>query len=131
MQQLDNLAIVSSEDPLYVLIVTNASVKFDVATSIAHIHICTKPVVKILHHTVNITSTEAKLFAIRCGINQATTSQGIVKIIVVTNLIHSAKRIFDPLSHLFQLHAVSILSELRKFFTHNPNNSIEFWECPS
>ena len=131
MQQLDNLAIVSSEDPLYVLIVTNASVKFNVATSIAHIHIYNKPVVKILHHTVNITSTEAKLFAIRCGINQATTSQGIVKIIVVTNLIHSAKRIFDPLSHLFQLHAVSILSELRKFFTHNPNNSIEFWECPS
>ena len=77
------------------------------------------------------TNTEAKLFTMRYGINQATNSQEISKIIVITNSIYSAKRIFDPLLYLFQLHVTSILSELRKFFTHNPNNSIEFWECPS
>ena len=129
--QLDNLAIMSSENSSYTLVVTNTSIKFNVAISITHIHICNKPVVKILYHAVNVTSTEAKIFTIRCGINQATTSQGILKIIVITDLIHSAKRIFDPLLHPFQLHATSILSELGKFFTHNPDNSIEFWEYPS
>jgi len=113
--QLDNLVIVSSKDPSYTLIATDTSIKFDMATSVAYIQIYDKAIVKILHHTVNITSTEAKLFAIRCDINQATTFQRILKIIVVTDLIHSARRIFDPLSYLFQLHVTSILSKLRNF----------------
>jgi len=92
---------VSSEDSLYAFIVTNASIKFNVAISIAHIYICNKSIVKTLYHIVNITNTKAKLFTIRCGINQATTFQGIAKIIIITNLIHLAKRIFNPLSHLF------------------------------
>jgi len=91
----------SSEDSLYTFVVTNASIKFDMAISIAHIHICDKLIVKTLYHAVNITSTEAELFIIRCDINQAITSQEISKIIVITDSIHSAKRIFDLLSHLF------------------------------
>jgi len=79
------------------------------ATYIAHIHIYDKPIVKTLHHTVNITSIEAKLFAIRCGINQAVNSQGTLKIIVITDLIHSAKIIFDSLSHPYQVHTAAIL----------------------
>jgi len=55
-----------SEDPLYALIVTDASIKFEMAISIAYIYICNKSIVKKPHHTVNITSTEAKLFIIRC-----------------------------------------------------------------
>jgi len=102
-----------------------------VATSIAYIHICDRPIVKTLHYTVNITSMEAELFAIRCSINQAANSQGISKIIVITDLIHLAKRIFNSLSHPFQVHAVSILSKLRNFCTLNLNNEIKFWECPS
>jgi len=131
LYQLDNLAIVSSENPSYALVVTDASIRNNVATSIAHIHICDKPVVKTLHHAVNVISIEAELFAIRCGINQASNSQGILKIIIVTDLIHSAKRIFDFLSYPFQVHAASILSKLRKFFTLNLDNEIKFWECPS
>jgi len=88
--QLDNLAIVSSKNPSYALIVTDASIKNDVATSITHIHTCNKPVVKTIHYVVNITSIEAKLFTIRCGINQATNIQGISKIIVITDSIYSA-----------------------------------------
>ena len=74
LHQLDNLTIVSSKKLSYALIVTNASIRNNVATSIAHIHICNRPVFKTLHHTVNVTSTEAELFAIRCGINQASNS---------------------------------------------------------
>ena len=59
----------SSKDPLYALIVTDTSIKNNMATSITYIHIHNRPIVKTLHHTVNITSTEAKLFAIKYGIN--------------------------------------------------------------
>jgi len=87
---LDNLAIVLSKDLSCALIVTDASIKNNMATSITHIHICNKAIVKTLHHTVNITSTEAELFAIRCGINQANNTQEISKIIVIIDLIHTA-----------------------------------------
>ena len=87
---LDNLTIVLSKDPFCTLIVTDISIKNNMATSIAHIHICNKVIVKTLHHMVNITNTEAELFAIRCGINQATNTQGISKIIVIIDLIHTA-----------------------------------------
>jgi len=74
---------------------------------------------------------EAELFAIRCSINQACIKENVSKIIVVTDSIHAAKKIFDSKSHPFQSHTMAILSELRHFFNKNHENSIEFWECPS
>jgi len=99
--------------------------------SITHIHVRDKPITKTLHHALNVMSTEAELFAIRCGINQATINSEISKIIVVTDSIHVAKRIFNPSSHPFQKQLVSILKDLRNFFSRHPENCIEFWECPS
>ena len=83
-----------------------------VAISITYIYIHNKPITKTLHYTVNITSSEAELFTIRCSINQATSVTGISKIIVVTDLIHTAKKIFDLLLHLLQSYAAIILKEL-------------------
>ena len=117
--QLDNLAIMSLEDPLHALIITNASIKNNMATSITYIYICNRFIIKTLHYTVNINSTEAKLFIIRYGINQATNSIGILKIIVVTDLIHSAKRIFDLSLYSFQIHVAFILCKLQNFFMLN------------
>jgi len=107
------------------------SVKNNVALSIAHIHVFNKPTVKTLHHTINITSSEAKFFAIRCGINHNVLLHETSKIIVVTDSIHVAKKIFDPSLHMLQKQAAFILSELREFFNHHNMNTIEFWECPS
>ena len=112
IQQLDNLAFKSSDSPSNALVITDASVKNNVTTSISHIHICNKPITKTLHHTLNVTSTEAELFAIRCGINQAVNYNDISKIIVVTDSIHAARKIFDPSTHPFQKHLASILNEL-------------------
>ena len=67
--QLDNLTIISSEDFLSGLVIMNTSIKGYMAMSIAYIHIHNKPIIKTLYHVVNTTSTEAKLFAMRCGIN--------------------------------------------------------------
>jgi len=74
---------------------------------------------------------EAELFAIRCGINQACIKEEVLKIIIVTDSIHAAKKIFDSKLHPYQSHTTAILSELHHFFKTNQENSIEFWECPS
>ena len=129
--QLDNLTIMSLENSLHALIITDTNIRNNVATSITHIHIHDRPVIKTLHYIVNINSMEAELFAIRYGIYQATSFHGISKIVIVIDLIHSAKRIFNSLSYPFQIHTMSILCELQNFFELNQDNLIKFWKCPS
>ena len=119
IQQLDNLAIKSSSTPLHALVITDASIKNNIPTSISHMHIHNKPITKTLYHIVNITSTKAKLFAIRCGINQAISHNSVSKIIVITNLIHTTEKIFDPASNPYQVYTSSILKELQTFFSHH------------
>jgi len=131
IQQLDALAIEFSFSSSDTLVITDASVKNNVASSIAHIYVFNKPVVKTIHCTINVTSSEAEFFTIRCGINHAVLSQETLKIIVVTDSIHITKKIFDPSLHMLQKQAASILSELREFFNHCSTNTIKFWECPS
>ena len=128
---LDELAIKSLSNPSHALVIIDASIKNNIITSILHIYIHNKPIIKTLYHMVNVTSTEAKLFAIRCGINQATNSTGISKIIIVTDLIHATRKIFNSSSHSFQSHAAFILKKLQTFFSYYQENLIEFWECPS
>jgi len=67
--KLDKLVLNASSDPNTVVVIADASVNNNVATSIAYVHSFNNPLKKILHHAINITSTEVKLFAIRCGIN--------------------------------------------------------------
>jgi len=101
IQLLDDISLKSSLDPTITLIVSDVSIKNYVAISILHIYVHNKLVIKTLHHTMNVTTTEAELFTIRCGINQTTNLNGINKIIIITDFIHTVKKIFDSLSHLF------------------------------
>jgi len=130
-QELDNMVLLNSSSSHTALIISDASIKNDIATSISHVHIANRPITKTVHHAAFVTSTEAELFAIRCGINQACSNKAISKIIIVTDSIHAVRKIFDSSSHPFQRHSASILSELQSFFASNPDNSIEFWECLS
>jgi len=109
----------------------DASIKNNIVTSILHMHISNQPIIKTLHHIVFVTISEAKLFAIRCSINQAFFKKNIFKIIVITNSIHIAKKIFDPSSHPSQIQAIAILKDLHQFFSRDLNNLIEFWKCSS
>jgi len=131
LQQLDSVVIESSLSQSIAIVTMDASIKNNVATSILHMHISNHPFIKTLHHAAFVTSAEAELFAIRCGINQALSKENISKIIVFIDSIHVAKKIFDLSSHPLQIHAVAILNELWQFFSRDSNNSIEFWECPS
>jgi len=130
-QELDEMALRNSSIPNTALVITDASIKNDIATSIAHIHSTNRPLIKTVHHASFVTSSEAELFAIRYGIIQACSLDNISKIVVVTDSIHVAKKIFNPGLHPFQIHSAAILSILRNFFAANDSNSIEFWECPS
>ena len=130
-QELDNMVLLNSLPPHMALVITDASIKNNIATYISHVHVANHPITKTVHYAAFITSTEAELFAIRCSINQACSNKAINKIIVVTDSIHTAKKIFDSSSHPFQHHSALILSKLQSFFISSSDNSIEFWECPS
>ena len=114
-QELNNL-VLSNTSPLSTIVVTDASIKDNIATSIVHIHQANFPLTKTVHYTVFVTSSEAELFAMRCDINQACNKDNISKIVIITDSIHSAKHIFDSSAHLLQLHSAAILSELQLFF---------------
>ena len=111
-QELDEMVLRNSSILNTALVITNASIKNDIATSIAHIHSTNCPLIKTVHHASFVTSSEAELFAIRCSINQACSLDNISKIVVVTDSIHMAKKIFDPGLHPFQIHSAAILSIL-------------------
>ena len=129
--QLNKMVLESSLSPSIPIIASDASIKNNIATSISYTHIYNKPITKMIHYVVHITSTKAELFAIRCGINQSMNFDIISKIIIVTNSIHVARKIFNPLVHPYQVQSAAILSSLYKFFNHCENNFIEFWKCPS
>ena len=92
------------------------SIKNQVATSIAHIHVHDNQVIRTLYHTVNIIFTETELFAIRCGINQATQLANINHIVIIIDSLHAAKQIFDSLIYSHQIHSAITSRELREFF---------------
>ena len=120
-----------SSSPSVAIIASDASIKNNVATSIAHIHVFDKPLLKMIHYAIHVTSTKAELFAIRCSINQLLSVNNISKIVVITDSIHVVKKIFDPSIYPYQTQSVTILSDLHQFFNCCETNSIKFWECPS
>ena len=85
-----------------------------------------KPVIKMIHYAVNITTTKAELFTIRCDINQAVGISNIKHIVVITDSLHATKRIFKSSLHPYQVHSATISQELREFFRKNNNDCIEF-----
>ena len=107
------------------------SIRNNVATFITHIHSYSNSVKKTLYHAVNITMTEAKLFAIRCGINQTIQITDVTHIIVITDFIHSVHHIFDPSIHPYQQQSIAIPKNLRLFFNKHSSNIIKFWNYPS
>ena len=66
-------------------------------------NVLSAPLTKTIYYTVYVTSTEAELFAIRCGINQSICLDNVSKIIIVTNSIYAVKKIFDPSVHPYQI----------------------------
>jgi len=53
-QQLNNMMLHSSSSPHTAIVVTNASIKNDIATLVSHIHIHDHPLIKMVYHVVKI-----------------------------------------------------------------------------
>jgi len=129
IEKLDEIALQASSSSSSTIIVSDASIKNHVATSISHIYSFSKPVIKTIHRAINVTTTEAELFAIWCGINQAVTNFNTNYIVVITDSLHTARRIFDSSVYPYQIHSAVISQELREFFSKDAHNHIKFWDC--
>jgi len=70
--------------------------------SIVHIHFHSNLIKKTIYHAVNVTSPEAELFIIRCGINQTIQIPNVAYIIIITNAMHVVYCIFDSSIHPYQ-----------------------------
>jgi len=75
-------------DPKFIIVVSDTSIRNNVAMYILHIHSYPNIIRKTIYYAVNVTITEAELFAIRCEINQAIQIPEAIYIIVITNIIH-------------------------------------------
>jgi len=73
-----------------ILIISDTSIKNNVATLISYIHRGQEIIAKYVHHTMNITSTEAEIFTIKCSISHAAQLQDVAHI-VITDAILAAK----------------------------------------
>ena len=130
IENLEKITLRASSDPFWFIVVSDTSIKNQVTTFILHIHSFNKPIIKTLYRAINITTAEAELFAICCSINQAVANHNIKHIIVITNSLHIARRIFDSSTHLYQIHSTAISLELRELFSKDSQN-YKFWDCSS
>ena len=85
IEKLDEIVFRVSSNPLSTIIVSDASIKNHIATLISHIHFFNKPVIKTKHRAINVTTTEAELFAIQYRINQAVANSNVNHIVVITD----------------------------------------------
>ena len=131
LQKLNKYIFYMSNNSKSAVVVSDSSIRNNVATSISHIYSPSNPIKKTIHHAVNVISTEAELFVIRCAINQAIQIPNINHITIVMDAIYAVQHIFDLSVHPYQLQAIVILKELREFFNKNSSNSIDFWDCSS
>ena len=129
--ELNNAILNISSNSNSVIVASDASIRNNVATSITHIHLYSNLIRKTIHHTVNIITTEAKLFAIRYGINQAIQILNTSHIIFITNFIHLAQHIFDFSIYLYQQQSIVISKHFKAFFNKNSSDLIKFWDWPS
>ena len=95
IKNLDEVTFKASSNPSSTIVISDASIKNQVTTSILYVHSFDKPVVKTLYRAINITTAKAELFAIQCGINQAVTNPNVKHIVVITDSLHITRKILN------------------------------------
>ena len=104
----DNITINISSNLRSFIVISSTSIRNNVTISILHIYLHNKSIIKMIYYIINITTTEAELFTIRYGINQAVGISNIKHIVVITNSLYTAKRIFESSLHPYQIHSTAI-----------------------
>ena len=131
IRKLNKVVFNTSMNPKSPIIVSDMSIKNNIVTSITHIHTYNSPVIKTIHYTTNIISTEAELFAIRYRINQVVWLPNIKQITIITDSIYTAENIFNSSVHSYQSQTTFIAKDIRFFFEKNHCNFLKFWNCSS
>jgi len=126
IKNLDDIVFRVLSNPSSSIVVSDTSIKNQVTTSILHIYLYDRPVIKTIHKAVNVTTTEAELFAIQCSITKVVGITNINHIVIIMDSLHAAKRIFDFSLYPYQTHSTAISHELRDFFLKDANNHIKF-----
>ena len=108
IHNLDKILKDSLSDPKTVIVISDTSIKKNVATSVSHICSGYNILAKTIYHTVNVTSIKVELFAIRCDINQAVQVKNATNIIVITDAIYATRWIFNLFPHPYQLQSIAI-----------------------
>jgi len=132
LQNLDQ-AFRSSQTALHnIAIVADRGIKkSQVATAVAHIWSENSIIQCLQANLINVTSIEAELMAIHLGLIPAMEEENIHNIIVITDSIAAAKKVFesktDPLQNIF----IPVTLAIDFFFRKDGRNKIEFWFCPS
>jgi len=67
--KFDNIFAKIFLDSKSVVVVSNASIRNNIAMSISYVYSYSNDIKKTIHYAVNITLTEAELFSIGCEIN--------------------------------------------------------------
>jgi len=80
---------------------------------------------------MNITSVEAELMAIYSSLISAMEYQDVHEIIVITDSITAAKKIFKSHINPLQTSIIPIATGVKEFLVRDNCNCIHFWYCPS
>jgi len=80
---------------------------------------------------MNITSVEAELMAIHSSLISAMEYQDVHEIIVITDSITAAKKIFKSHINPLQTSIIPIATGVKEFLVRDNCNCIHFWYCPS
>jgi len=83
-----------------ILIIVDTSIKNNIATLVFHIQKSHNIINKSVYYTMNVNSTEAELFTIRCRIDQATKIYNASKIIIITDAISAMKQILSHATNI-------------------------------
>jgi len=105
--------------------------KSHVATAAAHIWADNSVIKQLCVHSLNVTSIEAELMAIRTGIIPAMEIDNIHDITVITDSITAARKILkskvDSLQNMF----IPLAAAVKTFLSKDGSNKIRFWYYPS
>jgi len=132
LQNLNQAFRSSQTAPHNIAIVADGGIKkSQVATAVAHIWSENSIVQCLQANSINVTLIEAELMAIRLGLIPTMEEENVHNIIVITDSIAAAKKVFefktDPLQNMF----IPVTSAIDSFFRKDGRNKIQFWFCPS
>ena len=94
-KKLDKIFNNSTSNSNTILVISDASIKNNIAASISHIYNSLNIIAKTIHHIINVIFIKVELFLIRCGINLAVQVLNFGQIIVIIDVIPATRYIFD------------------------------------